>query len=53
MKHAVILVIHVRQQHVAYRGVMGYLLGQDYYMADEGLLLFLWYGQLLGWIVNE
>ena len=40
----VILVIHVRQQHVAYRGVMGYLLGQDFVMADEGLLLLLWYG---------
>jgi hypothetical protein len=32
---------------------MGYLLGQDFYMADEGLLLLLWYGLLLGWIVNE
>jgi len=37
-------VIHVRQKHVAYRGVMGSLLRQDYYMADEGLLLLLWYG---------
>ena len=34
-------------------GVMGSLLRQYYYMADEGLLLLLWYGLLLGWIVNE
>ena len=31
----VILVIHVRQKHVAYRGVMGSLLRQYFYMGDE------------------